>query len=256
MKNSALARIVIYIVGIYLALATLLFIFQRSILYLPTPEYAHDFKQITVQNNQVNLEIIVLNEGNENGLIYFGGNAEAVAFNAQEFASKFPNKTIYLVNYRGYGGSTGKPTQAGLLSDATAIYDNFSASHKNLAVMGRSLGSGVAMHLAAHRPVSQVVLITPYDSILAVAKKQYPMFPISLLLKDKYDSMALADKVNAPMLVVAGGKDTLIPLSHSQNLVDEIGQDNAKIVVIEQAGHNNISQFVKYYEHLTSFLGG
>lgn len=254
MKKSKLLRMVFYVIGIYLALAALLFIFQRSIIYIPTAEYEHDFEQVTLQNHEVSLKIIVVNKGNENALIYFGGNAEAVVFNAQEFSSKFPNTTIYLVNYRGYGGSSGKPTQAGLFSDATVIFDSFSASHKNIAVVGRSLGSGVAMYLAANRPVSQVALITPYDSLLAVAKKQYPMFPISLLLKDKYDSMTLASRVNAPVLVLAGGKDTLIPLSHSQTLVDAIGQDSVKIVVIEQAGHNNISQFADYYESLTRFL--
>lgn len=253
-KKSKLFRMVFLIIGIYLALAALLFIFQRAIIYLPTGEYEHDFELVNLQNDGVSLQIIVLNKGSENAFIYFGGNAEAVVSNALEFSGQFPNKTIYLVNYRGYGGSSGKPTQAGLFSDATVIFDSFSPSHKNVAVVGRSLGSGVAMHLAANRPVSQVVLITPYDSVLAVAKKQYPMFPISLLLKDKYDSMTLANRVTAPVLVLAGGKDTLIPLSHSQNLVNAIGQDNAKIVVIEQAGHNNISQFADYYESLHSFF--
>jgi pimeloyl-ACP methyl ester carboxylesterase len=264
MRKSKLFNFVLLSVGIYLVCAALLFVFQRAFIYLPTIEYEHDFEQITLANDDVNIQVIVLNRGNENALIYFGGNAEAIIHNALKFSITFPTRTIYLVNYRGYGGSSGKPTEAGLFSDATAIFDNVSPAHKNIAVIGRSLGSGIAMHLAANRAVNQVVLITPYDSILAIAKKQFPVFPISLLLKDQYDSVGLANKVSAPVLVLAGGKDRIIPLSHSQKLVDALGsrkgnekeQKNVTMIIFEQAGHNNISQSEDYYESLTSFFDG
>ena len=256
MRKIKRLHFVLILVGIYLACALVLFVFQHAFIYLPTNEYEHSFEQITILNNDVNIQVIVLNKGNKNAFIYFGGNAEAVIHNALEFSINFPSRTIYLVNYRGYGGSSGKPTEVGLFSDAIAIFDNVLAAHKNIAVIGRSLGSGVAMHLAANRAVSQIVLITPYDSILAIAKKQFPLFPISLLLKDQYDSVGLANKVSAPVLVLAGGQDRIIPLSHSQKLVDALGirndkwQENVTMIVFEQAGHNNISQSVNYYKNL------
>jgi pimeloyl-ACP methyl ester carboxylesterase len=262
MRKSKHLHFVLILIGIYLACALVLFVYQRAFIYLPTNEYKHSFEQITILNNDVNIQVIVLNKGNKNAFIYFGGNAEAVIHNALEFSINFPSRTIYLVNYRGYGGSSGKPTEAGLFSDAIAIFDNVLAAHKDIAVIGRSLGSGVAMHLAANRAVSQVVLITPYDSILAIAKKQFPLFPISLLLKDQYDSVELANKVSASVLVLAGGKDRIIPFSHTQKLVDALGigkdkrQENLTMIVFEQAGHNNISQSVNYYKNLTSFLDG
>jgi pimeloyl-ACP methyl ester carboxylesterase len=262
MRKSKHLHFVLILIGIYLACALVLFVYQRAFIYLPTNEYKHSFEQITILNNDVNIQVIVLNKGNKNAFIYFGGNAEAVIHNALEFSINFPSRTIYLVNYRGYGGSSGKPTEAGLFSDAIAIFDNVLAAHKDIAVIGRSLGSGVAMHLAANRAVSQVVLITPYDSILAIAKKQFPLFPISLLLKDQYDSVELANKVSASVLVLAGGKDRIIPFSHTQKLVDALGigkdkrQENVTMIVFEQAGHNNISQSVNYYKNLTSFLDG
>lgn len=254
MGKSQVLHFTYVLTAAYLIATVLLFVFQRAFIYFPTSEREHGFEQITLQNDNENIEIIVLNGGNENAFIYFGGNAEAVVANALEFSIIFQSQTVYLVNYRGYGGSSGEPTEAGLFSDAIAIFDSFSPAHKNLAVIGRSLGSGIAMHLAANRPVSQVALITPYDSILALAKKQYPIFPISLLLKDKYDSISLANKVTAPVLAIAGGKDTLIPVLHSQNLIDQIGNDNAKIIIIEEAGHNNISRFSDYYESLIAFF--
>jgi pimeloyl-ACP methyl ester carboxylesterase len=262
MRKSKHLHFVLILIVIYLACALVLFVYQRAFIYLPTNEYKHSFEQITILNNDVNIQVIVLNKGNKNAFIYFGGNAEAVIHNALEFSINFPSRTIYLVNYRGYGGSSGKPTEAGLFSDAIAIFDNVLAAHKDIAVIGRSLGSGVAMHLAANRAVSQVVLITPYDSILAIAKKQFPLFPISLLLKDQYDSVELANKVSASVLVLAGGKDRIIPFSHTQKLVDALGigkdkrQENVTMIVFEQAGHNNISQSVNYYKNLTSFLDG
>jgi pimeloyl-ACP methyl ester carboxylesterase len=262
MRKSKHLHFVLILIGIYLACALVLFVYQRAFIYLPTNEYKHSFEQITILNNDVNIQVIVLNKGNKNAFIYFGGNAEAVIHNALEFSINFPSRTIYLVNYRGYEGCSGKPTEAGLFSDAIAIFDNVLAAHKDIAVIGRSLGSGVAMHLAANRAVSQVVLITPYDSILAIAKKQFPLFPISLLLKDQYDSVELANKVSASVLVLAGGKDRIIPFSHTQKLVDALGigkdkrQENLTMIVFEQAGHNNISQSVNYYKNLTSFLDG
>jgi hypothetical protein len=256
MKKNHFLQFMYLLVGIYLTIAALLFVFQRAFIYFPTDQYAHNFEKIMLQNDDENIEIIVLNRGNEDAFIYFGGNAEAVVANANEFSNHFLNKTMYLVNYRGYGGSSGKPTQSGLFSDAAAIFDRLAPAHRNLAVVGRSLGSSVAMHLAANRPVSQFVLITPYDSMLALAKKQYPMFPISLLLKDKYDSMSLAHKVSAPVLVLAGGKDKLIPLIHSKNVVEALGPENANMIVIEQAGHNNIFQFEDSYASLTRFFEG
>ena len=262
MRKIKRLHFVLILVGIYLACALVLFVFQRAFIYLPTNEYGHSFEQITILNNDVNIQVIVLNKGNKNAFIYFGGNAEAVIHNALEFSINFPSRTIYLVNYRGYGGSSGKPTEAGLFSDAIAIFDNVLAAHKDIAVIGRSLGSGVAMHLAANRAVSQIVLITHYDSILAIAKKQFPLLPISLLLKDQYDSVGLANKVSAPVLVLARGKDRIILLSHTQKLVNALGtrndklQENVTMIVFEQAGHNNISRSVNYYKNLMSFLDG
>jgi fermentation-respiration switch protein FrsA (DUF1100 family) len=258
MRKSKLLHFVLLLVVIYLVIAALLLVFQRVFIYFPSNQYKHDFEQITLPNDNINIEVIMLNRGNENAIIYFGGNAEAVIHTAKKFTINFPKKTIYLVNYRGYGGSLGKPTQAGLFSDATALFDHFLSAHKNIAVIGRSLGSGVAIHLAANRAVSHVALITPYDSILALAKKRYPMFPISLMLKDYYDSVGLANRVSAPVLVLVGGKDRIIPPSHSQKLLDALrkGRGNVKIIVFEQAGHINISQFIDYYTSLSAFING
>lgn len=249
-----MSKFIISIICLYLLLTGLLFIFQRSLLYFPTPNYKHNHEVLEIENDSERINIIKLNAGNDRALIYFGGNAEAVIANAQEFGLRFPTTTIYLVNYRGYGSSTGKPTESGLFSDALAIFDSINTSHNHISVIGRSLGSGVAMYLAAHRPADRLALVTPFDSIVAVAKNQFPIFPISLLIKDKFDSISLSPKVDAPVLIIAGQKDTIIPLQHSERLYQSFAENQASMTVIKQAGHNNISLFDAYFESLSRFL--
>lgn len=255
MKEKHGLRWLIILLTIYVVFGAILYVMQRSFIYHPTPDIKHNYQQIVITNNNVELDVMVLNAGNSEALIYFGGNAEQVINNADAFERNLQSQTAYLVNYRGYGRSTGTPTEEGLFTDALAVYDYISPSHDRVAVMGRSLGSGVAMYLAVNRDVSHTVLITPYDSVLALAKQQYPIYPMSLMLKDHFDSISLAESVRSPVLVIAGGKDSLIPLNHSKKLVTAIGKQQVTLVVIDNAGHNNISQFSVYFQRLRSFLG-
>jgi hypothetical protein len=122
----------------YICIAGLLYIFQRDLLYFPTEKYEHPFEQISVSSQGETIEVIILNKGRSRALIYFGGNGEAVVANAEEFSSNFSDVTIYLINYRGYGGSTGKPTESGNYADALAVYDHVNKEHSQLSVAGRS----------------------------------------------------------------------------------------------------------------------
>jgi pimeloyl-ACP methyl ester carboxylesterase len=253
-ETRRIFNLILLLLGLYLLVVVLLFIFQRTLIYFPTPEYPHSYRQISLRNENVSIEIIVVNEDNNKAFIYFGGNAETVIANAQDFSFAFPNRTIYLVNYRGYGGSTGKPTEAGLFSDALGLFDKIQNDHTEIAVIGRSLGTGVAMYLAANRAVDQVVLITPYDSILALAQNRFPIFPMSFLLKDKFDSFSLANDVKNDVLIIAGAKDTLIPNKHTQRLVNELGLEHTKLILIDEAGHNDISQYPVFYRSIKAFL--
>jgi len=239
---------------IYFLLAAALYFFQDRLLYTPSPKYDHKFKELKIENQGEQISVIVLNEGKHDALIYFGGNAEAVVLNAEDFQSAFPEKTTYLVNYRGFGGSTGKPSESGLLSDALVVYDQIKPSHQSISIAGRSLGSGVAVYLAANREITKTVLVTPYDSVLNVGKGRYPIFPIKLLLKDDYDSAARAEKVTSPVLVIAAEYDQVVPVSHAEKLVNRFPAEQVEYKVIERADHNNLSDTHEYYEYFTTFL--
>lgn len=238
----------------YLLVAVLLYVFQRNFLYFPSAQYNHPYERISVLSQGETLDIIVLNKGQSQALMYFGGNAEAVVANAEEFADQFPGVTTYLVNYRGYGGSSGKPAESAIYADALAVYDHVKQRHDQISVAGRSLGSGVATYLATQRAIESVVLITPYDSVLSLAKSRYAIFPVKILLKDHYDSLSRVDDIQARILVIAAEHDEVIPMIHTQRLIDAIGKDRVVLKIINGSGHNDVSGSAEYHAAIRSFL--
>jgi len=245
--------VILIVLFVYVGIGLYLYVQQRSLIYLPPPltPSVLPFKKFV--NEGVEINVSVLNEHNKKAIIYFGGNAENVDYNAESFIELFPDHAIYLVKYRGYGGSAGKPTEQGLYSDALYIYDELSSGHKEISIIGRSLGSAVATYLAANRQTSKLVLITPFDSIQSVAQSLYPIYPMSVLLKDKHDSYSRVSIITAKTLVIAAEHDQAIGMSHTQRLVDEFSNE-VLFEVIEGADHNNISNFPHYNKIISGFL--
>lgn len=194
----------------YVSVGAALFMAQRNFIYFPTEPVEHGEDVIGFEHEGATLDVIRLNSGHASALLYFGGNAEEVAYNAPEFGRAFPEHTVYLVNYRGYGGSTGKPSEAALFADAVHVHDQLAGTHDTISVVGRSLGSGVATFLAANREVDKLVLVTPFDSILRVAQARFPIFPLSVLLMDQFDSASRAHQVTADVLIVIAENDEII----------------------------------------------
>ena len=241
----------------YIGFGAVLFVSQRSMIYLPVVENAaQDVVHERITVNGVSLKVWVVNPGAEHALVYFGGNAEDVYHNADEFRRFFPGVTAYLVNYRGYGGSEGRPSEAALFADAVALFDVFATRHAAIDVIGRSLGSGVATYLASQRAVGRVALVTPFDDMAAVARRMYPVYPVEWLLKDRYRSIVYAAAVNAPVQLVIAEYDTLIPPVHALKLADAFRSGDVRKVMIPGAGHNGISAFPGYWDALADFLVG
>ena len=187
-------------------------------------------------------------------LIYFGGNAEEVSWLAST-AGLYAGWSLLLVNYRGYGGSEGKPGEAELFADALQIYD-YAASRAQggrVALMGRSLGSGVAVYLAAQRPVAGVILVSPYDSIESVARGIYPYLPIGLMLKHRFDSMSRAPGIKAPLLCLVASADRVIPRPHSERLYAAWG-GTKQWREIGPADHDSLAGEPDYWNAIASFL--
>ena len=244
----------IYLLLIYIIAGTVLFFYQRKLIYFPTGKIHHNYELLKLENEKETLEVITLNPGKNKALLYFGGNAEAVVLNAVDFLKAFPFHTIYLLNYRGYGGSSGQPSEEGIYSDALSLFDKVQEKQAKISIMGRSLGSGVATYLASKRSVEQMVLVSPYDSIKNIAQNKFPIYPMFLLLKDKYDSIGRVKKIQAKTIILMAENDEVIPKKHSMRLINEFPPDQIIVKTISNTGHNDISNKIEYYEHLRSFL--
>ena len=242
------------IISSYILVGAYLFIFQRDFMYFPTAKAAHNFQAENFSINEETINVVVLNKGQHHAIVYFGGNGESVVNNAHNFTKIFPHHTVYLVNYRGYGGSTGTPTEQALYSDAQHIYDVVANRHQQISVIGRSLGTGVATFLASTRTVNKMVLITPYDSIQNMAQDMYPVYPISLLLKDKYNSSDRIKNVKSTTLIILAEHDAVIPSKYSTRLINAFPPAQIRVEVIKGAGHNSLSQKAQYYSLLQQFF--
>jgi dienelactone hydrolase len=189
-------------------------------------------------------------------VIYFGGNAEESSWILDD--PDRPKEWAWLaMSYRGYGLSAGSPGQDALVADANLAYDHATAradvDPARIVAYGRSLGSGVAVQLAAARKLAGVMLVTPYDSLVAVAKRQYPFLPVSLMLKHHFDSLGHAPSLDVPLLAIAGASDTLIPPEHAKRLADA-WKGTKRYVALEGADHNNIGGHPDFWRLKRDFL--
>jgi uncharacterized protein len=188
-------------------------------------------------------------------ILYFGGNAEDVSGMIGDAASRAPGVGWLLVSYRGYGGSEGAPSEAAISADALLWHDYAAGEIKpgRIFVFGRSLGSGAAVFLAAQRKIDAVIAVTPYDSLVAVAKHHYPLVPVGWLLKHRFDSAQLAPKISVPLLCIAAGQDEVIPVEHARRLYEAWGGPK-RWIVIEGAGHNSTDGVPLFWQSITAFL--
>lgn len=236
--------------ALYLAACAALYFLQRSMIYFPQPVSTEAGRRMTLRSGGVDLAISIRERAGPGAVVYFGGNAEDVSANLPELAQAFPDRALYLMNYRGYGGSAGSPTEAALQEDGLALFDMARRNHEDVVVIGRSLGSGIAVRLAAQRPVSRLVLVTPYDSLQALAAAQFPLFPVRWLLADKYESNRHAHLVTAPTTLVMAEHDEVIPRASTESLARRFAPGVARLTVVPGTGHNTVSAHPLYLELL------
>jgi esterase/lipase len=238
LKLALLALVILY----FLAMAYLYF-FQTSIVFNSKaikeqePISLPNTKEITLQVKDAVLQGVYKKANSDSLIIYFGGNAD----DATRFLLHVKNLEDFDVvsfNYRGYINSTGEPSQDALYLDALKIYDTFNKG-KKVVVIGRSLGTGVATYLASKREVGGVALITPYDSILSIAQKKYPMFPISLLLKHQFNSSQNILSIKAPVALIEVANDTVVTKYHFDKLKQNV-QNLLLHVNLENTTHGDV----------------
>ncbi|MBM4012998.1 MAG: alpha/beta hydrolase [Planctomycetes bacterium] len=234
-------------IGAYAGLCVIFFIFQRSFIYMPTPVTPADAAAATLEVSGATVRVSTKPHDGPKALLFFGGNAEDVACTVPELADAFPDRAVYAMHYRGYSGSSGRPSEAALRDDARALFALVHARHSDVIVVGRSLGSSLAIQLAAEEPVSRLVLITPFESILSIAKRAAPFLPMSLLLRDRYESWRYAPRVTCPTLLIAASHDELVPLADAQRLIARFPPGVATLRVVEGTDHNSVSGEAEFW---------
>jgi pimeloyl-ACP methyl ester carboxylesterase len=241
-------KLAVAAVVVYCALCAALFLYQRKLIYFAQPR-APVSGATTVDLPIAGGTVLVtaLPRGGPDALLYFGGNAEDVSYNLPGLSTALADHAIYLMHYRGYGGSAGQPSEAALVADAVALFDKVHAEHARIVVVGRSLGSGVAVQLASLRPVARLVLVTPYDSLQDLAAEQFPCFPVRWLLRDKFESWRYAPQLSVPTLVIAAEHDEVIPRRSTQALYGRFRAGVATLTVLPGTGHNTISERPEYW---------
>lgn len=255
-----LTRMIFSLAGFYFLAVGYLYMTQddqvfnaKMLVVKEQPIESETIKALSFDVEGAKLKGLYRNEGEHAPLIlYFGGNAD----DAREFVRvtrPLQGYNIMTLNYRGYVESSGKPSEKALYEDALAQYDAFGKG-KNVIVVGRSLGTGVATYVASKREVKGLILITPYDSILSMAKERYPYFPMDILLKHPFEAVKYIPSVRAPISLFEVEHDTTIPRFHLEKLMEKTPTPFLH-VTFTNTTHGDVLEHPKFIQELQNTLG-
>ncbi len=250
---AALKSILVFLLVGYGAMVALAYFAQRALMYFPDrtrtppalaglPE-AEEVVIETADGEKLVAWHVAAAEGKP-VVLYFHGNGGALVHRVDRFRGLIANGNgLVALSYRGYGGSSGSPSEEGLLADAAAGYAFAAARYpaQRIALFGESLGTGVAIWLAAEKPVARLLLQAPYTSIVDVAVAAYPFLPVRLLLKDRYRSDERVGGVTAPVLVLHGERDRIVPIQYGERLYALISAPK-KFVRFPEGGHVDLDR--------------
>jgi uncharacterized protein len=255
------------IIVLYLCGALMLYFFQTRLIFYPG-KLSKDYKFRTIPIRE---EVFLKTADGEtiNGLyfpgedkskviLYFHGNAGDLSgwqFVAEDLLPS--GLSIFIIDYRGYGKSTGKISERGLYADAHAAFQYLIEKRKikaeSVLLYGRSIGSGVAVELASQRKCAGLILESSYSSLATLANEKVPFFFPSFYLRSKFNNLSKIDKVNCPIAFLHGSNDTLIPPAHSQILYESF-RGKKTFILIENGQHNDLHGFLEYKDFVTGTL--
>lgn len=247
LASTLIACYIFSCIGIYL--------YQDNFIFYPQERAITDKKLTTIMMSlDKRIVISSYKRSGDKAVIYFGGNAEDVSVSLLSLANALPEHSVYMMNYRGYGGSQGEPSEFNIHKDAINLYELIRPTHKKISVIGRSLGSGFAVRLSSEKNVENLVLITPYNSLEDLARDKFPIFPVGLLLNHKLQSYRYAPAVKAKTTILAAQSDSIVPRNSTQELYKSFSQGVASISTIEDSDHNSIIFSEDYYGALSAAL--
>lgn len=252
--RRAVSYAIVVCAGLALALVLLWFL-QRSMIYFPfgtPPDPAsvglRDTEAVTIataDGETLQAWFVKARSRDASAVIVFNGNAGNRAYRADlALALGERGFSVLLFDYRGYGGSTGRPSEQGLAADARAVRAYVASRDdvdpRRIVYFGESLGAGVAVGLAVETPPAALVLRSPFTSLGDVGQIHYPFLPVKRLLRDKYPSLDRIGRLGCPVAVIAGDRDGIIPIAQSRAIYDA-ARGPKTWAVIKGADHNDAS---------------
>lgn len=243
----------LYIIGAtYLISLLVLYVFQRRMIYVPDQTAAFNVseKRTLTYKTVDGLELtsfFSLPKINEKTiLVLFHGNAGHAGHRYQKTAGFIQaGYGVVVMGYRGYGGNAGRPSENVFYGDADGLMQTLiekGHAPENIILYGESLGTGVASYIATKYPVKGMILETPYTSLTNVASEHYPVFPVKILMRDRFDTMSRLSQIKAPILFMHGTDDQVIPMHHSHDLYNAC-QGIKQIKIFEGGAHNNLFDY-------------
>lgn len=248
-------RIAVYAGVVYGLLVGAMFVFQRSLMYFPdrsavaparagVPDMAE--RQLTAADG---VALVAWFKPAASAahptIVYFHGNGGNIALRGGRVRPFLDaGYGVLLLSYRGYGGSAGRPSEAGLYADGRAavrfVLDT-GVPARQVVLFGESLGSAVALQMASEQSPGALILEAPFTSAVDVAASAYPFVPVRWLVKDRYESIAKIGRIRVPLLIVHGERDRIVPVRYARRLFEAAAQPK-KAVFLPRAGHNDLSE--------------
>lgn len=248
-----LFKLVVSALIVFGGFAAIMYLVQRRLMYFPDPvrtlpaTAGFDAKEVTIETADGERIIAwhVPPKGGKPLILYFHGNAGALQHRVGRFRALVKNGNgLLAVSYRGYGGSSGMPTETGLLNDADAAYKFAAARYGAARIVpwGESLGSGVSVALAAKHPVARLVLESPFTSAADVGAAAYWFLPVRLLMKDQFRSDKRIGQVRAPVIILHGTADQVVPFALGERLF-ALANEPKRFVRFDGGGHMDLDGF-------------
>ena len=252
-KKMYILFLVILVSLVYFFASLGLYIFQRDLLYHPT-ENNYDGDKLTVNIQEVkivtddNIDLLAWYHNKDinkfKTILFLHGNAGSLE-NRIHKINHFEDMKInfLLLSWRGFSGNKGKPTEKGLYQDARSAVKwlvKQGIIEENIIIYGESLGTGITTEIAQNKNFAGIILETPFTSMVAAGKSKYPIFPIKLLLKDKYESDKKIKNIKSPVLIMHGEQDNIVPFWMGEKM-------------FELANEPKYSYFSKYDDHMMDF---
>ncbi|MBN4070242.1 alpha/beta hydrolase [Olleya sp. AH-315-F22] len=259
-------KAIYFLIFFYVMIGASLYFLQEKLIFLPTTlpqDYAYNFSYpfdelfLTAEDGAKINAIHFKTEKPKGVIIYFHGNAGNLSrwgIITEFFVEK--HYDVLVMDYRTYGKSSGTLSEQALYNDAQMCYDYLLKHYQEseITIYGRSIGTGMATHLASGNQPNRLILETPFYSLADVAKHRFPVFPVKKLLKYNFPSYQHVQDVKCPIIIFHGSNDEVIPYTSGEKLFNSMNQEKKIFFTIKNGGHNNLIEFASYRKQIQKIL--